>query len=247
MSEADNFLTRWSRRKQEAADAKEAGPRDLKPADATEATGDTKMRSATESAKPSELPFDPNSLPPIESITAATDIRAFLAPGVPVELARAALRRAWAADPKIRDFVGLADYAWDFHAEGAMPGFGRLEMTEELQRAVAQIIGETTEGDGSSQTRNMAQEKGQKHENAQADAGQDLPDRDSEEINPVEPPPKSIGGRNVEGLRKPSVKNRKESERSAPPVQNHNAGQHESSCDDLTSAFRRRHGRALPK
>ena len=37
------------------------------------------------------------------SITAATDIRAFLAPGVPAELTRAALRRAWTADPAIRD------------------------------------------------------------------------------------------------------------------------------------------------
>jgi hypothetical protein len=77
--------------------------------------------------------FDPASLPPIESISAETDIRAFLAPGVPPELARAALRRAWAADPKIRDFVGLADYDWDFNAPGSMAGFGPLEMTEGLR------------------------------------------------------------------------------------------------------------------
>ena len=44
----------------------------------------------------------------IESITADTDIRAFLAPGVPVQLTRAALRRVWETDPAIRDFVGLA-------------------------------------------------------------------------------------------------------------------------------------------
>ncbi len=43
--------------------------------------------------------FDLASLPSLDSITAATDIRAFLTPGVPTELARAALRRAWAADP----------------------------------------------------------------------------------------------------------------------------------------------------
>src|SRR5207244_7995357 len=55
--------------------------------------------------------------------------------------ARTALRRVWAADPKIRNFVGLADYDWDFNAPGSMPGFGPLEMTEELRQAVARIIG----------------------------------------------------------------------------------------------------------
>ena len=80
-------------------------------------------------------------MPPIETITAESDIRAFLAPGVPPELTRAALRRAWAADPKIRDFVGLADYDWDFNAPGAMAGFGSLEMTDELRQQIAQMVG----------------------------------------------------------------------------------------------------------
>jgi hypothetical protein len=84
--------------------------------------------------------FDLKNLPAIESIAADTDIRAFLAPGVPAELARAALRRAWATDPKIRDFVGLADYDWDFNAPGSMAGFGPLEMTEELRQIAARII-----------------------------------------------------------------------------------------------------------
>jgi hypothetical protein len=45
------------------------------------------------------------ALPPIESIGAGSDIRGFLAAGVPVELTRAALRRAWVTDPAIHDFV----------------------------------------------------------------------------------------------------------------------------------------------
>jgi hypothetical protein len=94
--------------------------------------------SASESAEPA---FDVTKLPPIESITADSDIRAFLAPGVPPELTRAALRRAWAADPKIRDFVGLAENAWDFNAPGSAAGFGPLEMTEELRREVARMVG----------------------------------------------------------------------------------------------------------
>jgi hypothetical protein len=45
------------------------------------------------------------ALPSIESIRAGSDIRGFLAAGVPVELTRAALRRAWMTDPAIHDFV----------------------------------------------------------------------------------------------------------------------------------------------
>jgi hypothetical protein len=154
MNNRESFLTRWARRKHTAALEREeiAAPVAPSPAALPEAAGQERP-AGTERADvdggilPSTgldaaaLPFDPLSLPPIESITADTDIRRFLAPGVPPELTRAALRRAWAADPKIRDFVGLADYAWDFNAPGTMVGFGSLEMTDELQRMAAQIVG----------------------------------------------------------------------------------------------------------
>src|SRR5262249_20388429 len=79
--------------------------------------------------------------PRTKLIAAETDIRAFLAPGVPAELTRAALRRAWAADPKIRDFIGLSENSWDFNAPGAMTGFGSLEMTDELRQQIARMVG----------------------------------------------------------------------------------------------------------
>ena len=67
---------------------------------------------------------------------------------MPPELTRAALRRAWAADPKIRDFVGLADYDWDFNTPGAIAGFGPLEMSDEVRRQIVQMIGSSlTEGE----------------------------------------------------------------------------------------------------
>jgi hypothetical protein len=156
MSERETFLARWSRRKQSPAAAAAKLPAAAAPA-ASKAPVEGREPAARtagaegphgDDAAPAvsdrdavALPFDPASLPPIESIAADTDIRAFLAPGVPPELARAALRRAWAADPKIRDFVGLADYDWDFNAPGSMAGFGPLEMTEELRRIAARIIG----------------------------------------------------------------------------------------------------------
>ena len=72
--------------------------------------------------------------------TRLTDVTAFLQQGVPAELTRAALRRVWTADPAIRDFVGLAENAWDFTDPAAMPGFGPLEATDEVRRMVAQVI-----------------------------------------------------------------------------------------------------------
>jgi hypothetical protein len=148
MSDPENFLTRWSRRKRAAVEDVPATPPAV-PANpvesAPEGQGDGKLRepsSARDAAsdKSEEPAFDVTRLPPIDSITAETDIRAFLAPGVPPELTRAALRRLWTADPTIRDFVGLAENAWDFTAPDAIAGFGPLEMTDELRRAVARMF-----------------------------------------------------------------------------------------------------------
>ena len=88
--------------------------------------------------------FDPASLPPIESINGASDVRAFLSPGVPPELTRAALRRAWVSDPAIRDFVGIAENQWDFTKPDGVPGFGPLELTAELHRMVAELHNATS-------------------------------------------------------------------------------------------------------
>jgi hypothetical protein len=85
--------------------------------------------------------FDPATLPPIDSIEAGTDVSAFLRPGVPADLAQAALRRAWVADPAIRDFVGLAENAWDFNAPGGVPGFEPLRAIDDVARLAAQVAG----------------------------------------------------------------------------------------------------------
>ena len=149
MSEPENFIARWSRRKRKAAEDAEATKSSAAPDAAAQSVhpvqdqreGSDAPRARSGASEPPEFAPDPANLPPIETITAETDIRAFLASGVPPELTRAALRRAWAADPKIRDFVGLADYDWDFNAPGAMAGFGSLEMTDELRQQIAQMVG----------------------------------------------------------------------------------------------------------
>jgi Protein of unknown function (DUF3306) len=166
MSEPENFITRWSRRKREAAQEAEATKPSAAPdvaADHARAQDDERDANDAAAARSSsgERPppaFDPAKLPPIETITAESDIRAFLAPGVPPELTRAALRRAWVADPKIRDFVGLADYDWDFNAPGAIAGFGSLEMTDELRREVARMVGRSLGGEDSERPAPIAAE-----------------------------------------------------------------------------------------
>lgn len=135
MSE-EEFLKRWSRRKQEARAASEAA----QPVPPAGDTKDAAVASPPASAPDGEI--DLSKLPPIDSIAAGTDITEFLRKGIPAELSRAALRRAWAADPAIRDFVGLAENAWDFTDPTAMPGFGPLqESPEQIAAMVERIVG----------------------------------------------------------------------------------------------------------
>ncbi len=150
MSERENFLERWSRKKVEAQHepAPAADKPDADPPNSTSVDAESKQVASGQPAEASPKPaapkpeFDLASLPSLESITATTDIRAFLSPGVPQELTRAALRRAWLADPAIRDFVGLQENDWDFTNPNAMPGFGDLPAGTDIKKMVAQIFGE---------------------------------------------------------------------------------------------------------
>jgi hypothetical protein len=164
MTDRENFLERWSRRKIEAErqtpdDAQEQAAAQT-PEDRNDETQDDtqdETRASAPSTDPPAQParsdkppaptdskpgFDLASLPSLDSITAATDVRAFLAPGVPAELARAALRRAWAADPAIRDFKGLAENDWDFTDPKAMAGFSDLPGDFDVKKVIAEIFGE---------------------------------------------------------------------------------------------------------
>jgi hypothetical protein len=156
---SESFLSRWSRRKRA-----NSSPRLREDVDAPKQSEGTSREGAPPPAEaveriphPDPLPasgkrdiaraereppdFDPASLPPIESIDASTDVSAFLRPGVPPELAKAALRRARIADPAIRDFVGPAENSWDFTAPGGVPGFGPLRAIDDVQRLAAQVMG----------------------------------------------------------------------------------------------------------
>lgn len=134
----EEFLSRWSRRKRAA----EISPESLTPAPVSSPPKKEDAGSAVVSEVESADELDLSALPPLDSITAATDVTGFLRKGVPLSLTREALRRAWLADPTIRDFVGLAENAWDFNDPNAMPGFGPLDHTpEQVRDLVARIFG----------------------------------------------------------------------------------------------------------
>jgi hypothetical protein len=128
-AEREGFLARWSRRK-----------RGLEPPEPTPLPA--------EPAQPAPLPEDVAAeplpdlslLPKIEDLTADSDLRPFLAKGVPAILQQAALRRMWSVDPVIRDFIGPADYAWDFNAPDGVPGFS-LDLPEEARGLARRLLG----------------------------------------------------------------------------------------------------------
>jgi hypothetical protein len=145
MSEPERFLTRWSRRKREADEAAPERQPSEQPAPSVPADREAATDSGAAPPKAAEADapeLDLSALPSLESITATTDIRAFLLPGVPAELTRAALRRAWAANPAIRDFIGLAENAWDFTAPDTVPGFGSSVPADVARRLIAGMLGE---------------------------------------------------------------------------------------------------------
>src|SRR5438067_6609043 len=138
MSDEESFLARWARRKRSAAVTTRGQPKPKNTAD--DAASETPAASLPSGETQSR--FDPASLPPIEAIDAGSDVRQFLAAGMPADLTRAALRRAWSVDPMIRDFVGLSENSWDFNAPGGAPGFGSLTAAQ-AQRLLARMMDAT--------------------------------------------------------------------------------------------------------
>lgn len=143
---ADGFFSRWSRRKRAAARRPAAAPEVavpevVAPQEAAPAILVPGTEGAVAAPEAAAMPvFDPASLPAPESLTASSDITGFLRAEVPAALRRAALRRVWTLDPGIRDFVGPADYAWDYNAPDGVPGFS-LDLGDDAKKLLAQAMG----------------------------------------------------------------------------------------------------------
>ena len=244
MSNSEKFLARWSRRKREALEAgEETQPPAPQAADAgvqTLTKARARVRTLPRPAwiRPSRCSIL-RSCRRSNSITAETDIRPFLAAGVPADLKRAALRRAWMTDPKIRDFVGLADYDWDYHAPGSMAGFGPLEMTDELRQLASRIVGggAAEQADPPAPAPAAAADAQTSNESSKPLATTSLPEHDGEA--------------DIAQAKDEVVKIREGLQRETNPADQHQvfvAAQHNIvELEDLQTAAAPRRGRALPE
>ena len=148
MSQSDDFLSRWSRRKQqvakEAASLKDVALQRDEDKDDKDDKTDKAVASASETVAPevreAEPLFDLSELPSLDSIGPDSDVSLFMRPGVPTSLSHAALRRVWSADPAIRDFIGLSENSWDFTKPDSITGFGPLLPTDDIKKMLASII-----------------------------------------------------------------------------------------------------------
>ncbi len=133
------FLSRWSRLKR--GEMPPEAPAELPPGAAPVVLPEVLpvVLPPAGAAVPEEPAFDVSLLPSLQELTAETDIRGFLHRAVPAGLRNAALKRMWALDPAIRDFVGPVDYAWDFNDPAGIPGITEAlggDVTELLARAI---------------------------------------------------------------------------------------------------------------
>jgi hypothetical protein len=136
MSDDKSFLSRWSQRKQEAKQPERDTP-----------AAETDVASEPVADSAAEPEFDLSSLPKLEDLTETTDITAFLRKGVPEHLRNAALRKSWALDPAIRNYVNPAlDYAYDWNTPGGVPGSSEIGAGMDVARLVSQIMGSGESG-----------------------------------------------------------------------------------------------------
>src|SRR5260370_16621512 len=129
--EDKSFLARWAQRKREANRPDREAP-----------VADADVPPGTAAEADAAPEFDLSSLPKLEDVTETTDITAFLRKGVPEHLRNAALRKSWALDPAIRNYVNPAlEYAYDWNTPGGVPGNSEIGAGMDVARLVSQIMG----------------------------------------------------------------------------------------------------------
>lgn len=135
-SGTEPFLARWSRLKRAEA-----------PAAAPPGSQSAEEASAAQRADPTPAPpVDPATLPSLDDLRPSDTIEAFLQEGVPEALKQMALRKAWALDPAIRDFIEVAENQYDWNAAGGVPGFGEIERGTDMARLLDQAVGRLQAG-----------------------------------------------------------------------------------------------------
>lgn len=245
---SEHFISRWSRRKQEIRKAEQpaegAPPAQADPVGAERASEAASLdpEDGRTAQADGELSADEIALlPSIEELTAETNLAMFLRKGVPEPLRKAALRRMWSLDPKIRDYVSEArEYAYDWNTPGGVPGFGPIgETADEVARMVARIVG----GGGSDESGEQQDEPSALSQDREQPSAPALAENSTRGPDSPDPLPQSdsfIGTADHASLSAPLAKPvDKTSDETAALRQGH-------ADEPATVASPRRHGGALP-
>lgn len=138
MSEDDDFLSRWSRRKRTPREAP-----DIAAAEAPDDAGppaDAEADERTDAEILASLGLrDPDTL------GLGDDFKAYLQAAVPAHIRRRALRRLWRSNPVLAVRDGLNDYDFDV-APGTIPK-GTLKTAYKVGRGFARMAAESAAGE----------------------------------------------------------------------------------------------------
>ena len=122
----EGFLSRWSRRKVEerGATGADRGPDSVAAADA-DATVQVPDAAAPPATSPDVIAISEktlaDTLPSIDSLTAESDYRVFLRPGVPAGVQRDALRKLWSTVPALAPIEIAEAHMGDFNDVPTFP------------------------------------------------------------------------------------------------------------------------------
>lgn len=122
----EGFARRWSRLKRQPA--------------GTDVQSEITPQTPPVVLAPADAPLV--EIPPDAATIPLEDVTAWLGRNIPEGWREIALRRMWSADLSIRDFVGPADYAWDWNTPGGAPGWGPMRVADDMVRLLARAIGE---------------------------------------------------------------------------------------------------------
>ena len=176
MSEDDNFLSRWSRRKTQARTSPaEPAPPPVAPPEPA---------AATEAGAAASLPGEREALPPVESLTTESDFAPFMAPEVDAELRREALKTLF-ADPRFNVMDMMDVYVDDYSRPDPIPESWLAKMEQMSWR------GDRGGRDREEAERRKAAEQAQ----AQAQAPGDAPTEDAPAGAAESPPAGEISDR----------------------------------------------------
>jgi len=132
------FFGGWSKRKL-AAKRQTAPDEEIKALPETQTAPDLAAPQVAQEEIDEEVVA---ALPSLDEIIDGSDIKPFLAKGVPAKLRNAAMRRLWLATPGVRDYSDPAvDYAWDWNAPGGVPGGGGSLSEAGIAKMVKGLIG----------------------------------------------------------------------------------------------------------